>query len=154
VSVVESYAKRSVRDIPGTGAAGGVIVSLYPWFRPIIRSGVDMIIEMSRLLSNIHQADLLITGEGKLDVQSFYGKVVGRMLELGREKEIPVIVVCGVNGLSQVQISQEVSMEVVALYKEGRFIEDCISNAGTLISEDLTDYLKGRALLSSRKISE
>lgn len=146
VSVVESYANRSVQDIPGTGAAGGVIVSLYPWFRPIIRSGVDIVIEMSRLLDNIHQVDLLITGEGKLDVQSFYGKVVGRMLELGREREIPVIVVCGVNGLSQVTMSQGTSMEVVALYKEDRSIQDCISNAGKLISEDLKDYLTGHIL--------
>lgn len=141
VSIVEAYANNPIHDIPGTGAAGGVLVGLYPWFRPIVKSGVDMIVDMSGLLNNIHNADLLITGEGKFDSQSFYGKVVGRMLELGREKAISVIVLCGLNDLSPSQMHQFSALETIALYKEGRSVDYCIRHAAELVQDDLKNFL-------------
>lgn len=70
-----------VRDLPGTGAAGGLaggLVALGGRLQP----GFDLVADEIDLHDKIAAADLVITGEGYLDEQSFEGKVIGGVQEL------------------------------------------------------------------------
>jgi glycerate kinase len=58
-------------------------------------SGFDLVADMVELAELIGAADLVITGEGLLDAESFQGKAVGGVCGLAGEAGVPVIVVCG-----------------------------------------------------------
>ncbi len=82
--------------LPGSGAAGGLGFGLRAFFGAALQSGFDIVADATGLHRRISQADLVLTGEGKLDGQSLSGKTavgVGRLCaELGK----PCIAVAGV----------------------------------------------------------
>ena len=61
-------------DLPGSGAAGGLGFALRSYLGAELTSGIDLIMEATRLEAHIKEADIIITGEGKLDGQSYMGK--------------------------------------------------------------------------------
>lgn len=77
-------------DSAGSGAAGGTAFGLCALWGATIRSGAETIAELSGLNSAIIGVDLIITGEGRLDGQSFGGKVVGHISALAHISGIPI----------------------------------------------------------------
>ena len=75
-----------VADAPGAGAAGGVAYGLSALWGGELRSGARTIAAITKVVEEIESADVVITGEGNLDGQSFSGKVVGTLAELVRSK--------------------------------------------------------------------
>lgn len=80
----------------GAGAAGGLGFALYSFLGAHHLSGIDFILKRIDFNSLIADASLVITGEGKLDRQSFMGKVVGGVLQRAVKIGIPVIAVAGI----------------------------------------------------------
>ena len=83
-----------IEDVRGSGAAGGLGGGLVALGASIV-SGFDLIAEELRLFEHIEQADVVITGEGRLDAESFDGKVVGGVTEMAHEVGARVVVVAG-----------------------------------------------------------
>ena len=83
-----------VRDIVGSGAAGGLAGGLAA-IGATLSSGFEMVADRIDLAARIEAADLVITGEGLLDEQSFEGKSVGGVVQLAGELGVPVLVVAG-----------------------------------------------------------
>jgi glycerate kinase len=94
-AIVERDLGVDLRDEPGAGAAGGLGFGLMAFLGAHIRPGVDVVSEALGLPSRMVAADLVITGEGRLDSQSLHGKVPDGILRLGRELSVPVAIVCG-----------------------------------------------------------
>lgn len=83
---------------PGSGAAGGAGFGLMAYCAGQMRSGFELLAELSgldQLLSSAQRPDVIITGEGRLDLQSLHGKLVGRMLQKAARHHIPILLVCG-----------------------------------------------------------
>jgi glycerate 2-kinase len=83
-----------VTDIPGGGAAGGLAGGLAA-LGATLGSGIDLVAEVLELADRIEGADLVVTGEGFLDEESFHGKAVGGVVALAAEAGVPVLVVAG-----------------------------------------------------------
>ncbi len=83
-----------VRDIPGTGAAGGLGGGLAA-LGAQLQDGFSLIVEEVELDELVEGADLVITGEGFLDDESFDGKVVGGVAELAAAFGVPVVAIVG-----------------------------------------------------------
>lgn len=83
-----------VTTIAGGGAAGGLAGGLAT-VGAAIQSGFELIADELDLAEAIEHADLVVTGEGFVDDASFHGKVVGGMVDLAAEFEVPVLVVAG-----------------------------------------------------------
>ncbi len=83
-----------VTEVAGSGAAGGLGGGLYAVGAELV-GGFDLVAEEVRLAERLEGADLVVTGEGFVDAQSFEGKVVGGVAALARELGVPVLVVCG-----------------------------------------------------------
>ena len=83
-----------VRDIPGSGAAGGLAGGLAA-VGATLMPGFDVVADAIDLLDRMEHADLVVTGEGLLDEQSFKGKAVGGVAALAAELGVPVLVVAG-----------------------------------------------------------
>ncbi|HUQ39491.1 MAG TPA: glycerate kinase [Acidimicrobiales bacterium] len=83
-----------VRDLPGSGAAGGLGGGLAAIGARLV-PGFDLVADSLGLEDRIDGVDLVITGEGLLDAQSFNGKAVGGMVELAAEAGTDVLVIVG-----------------------------------------------------------
>ncbi len=83
-----------VRDLPRSGAAGGLAGGLAA-IGAQLEDGFSLIAEEVELDETIANADLVVTGEGFLDDESFDGKVVGGVTELADSMGVPVVAVVG-----------------------------------------------------------
>lgn len=81
--------------LPGAGAAGGIGYALASFLNATVVKGTDFIFNSIGFDSYLADADLLVTGEGKVDAQSLMGKVLCGVLEKASHRQIPVIVLAG-----------------------------------------------------------
>jgi glycerate kinase len=93
-----------VRDTPGAGAAGGLGAGLMAFLGGRLRPGVEMVMEAVGLRGRIERADLVITGEGRFDRQSMFGKAPAGVLRTAEELRVPAIVVCGQRDEADVEV--------------------------------------------------
>lgn len=85
--------------VSGVGSAGGLGFGIYSGLNGKIGSGAAFFARLTDLHQKIKEADLIITGEGRFDIQSTKGKVVNEVILLAKKNQKPCIVVCGENGL-------------------------------------------------------
>jgi glycerate kinase len=83
-----------VRAVPGSGAAGGLAGGLAALGATLV-PGFELVADAAGLADKVEGADLVVTGEGFLDEQSFKGKVVGGVRELAADLGVPLLVVVG-----------------------------------------------------------
>ena len=89
---------RDVTGVPGAGAAGGLGAGLLAFTHAELRRGIDIVIEYTNLARHIAEADMVITGEGKIDSQTQFGKNPFGVAHLARQHGRPVIAVAGCVG--------------------------------------------------------
>jgi len=93
--ILEKFFGKSYSELPGAGAAGGLGAGCMAFLGAGLKSGIDLLLDLCNFKSQVKDADLVITGEGKLDSQSFRGKVLSGILrEAG---DVPVWSICGVS---------------------------------------------------------
>ena len=83
-----------VTDLPGAGAAGGLAGGLATIGAELV-PGFELVADLIDLPDRVARADLVVTGEGRVDEWSFRGKAVGGVVELADEAGVPVLVVAG-----------------------------------------------------------
>ena len=83
-----------ISALAGAGAAGGLAGGLAALGAKLV-PGFDLVAEEVELDELLADVDLIITGEGFMDSESFAGKVVGSMSELADERKIPIAAICG-----------------------------------------------------------
>ena len=87
---------KDIDPIPGAGAAGGLGGGFLAFLPATLKPGIQMVLETLNFDSRIQNADLIITGEGKLDRQTGMGKTPAGILEAGKRQNIPVVAIGGV----------------------------------------------------------
>ena len=94
-AVVERHTGHDFAQTPGAGAAGGVGGALCSLLHANLRPGIEMLLDAIGFDRLIAGADLILTGEGKIDHQTPHGKVPCGVLQAGRRQQIPVIALGG-----------------------------------------------------------
>lgn len=94
-SVVREQLGVDVLDLPGGGAAGGIGAAVAAFFGGRLQKGIEIVLEAVRFEERLRGADLVITGEGRLDSQTLRGKVPFGVLQAARRLGVPVIAVAG-----------------------------------------------------------
>ena len=80
---------------PGTGAAGGLGFAFLTFTNAVLESGIDIVLEETRLADCLRDADLVVTGEGRLDGQTAMGKAPVGVARLAKQYGKPVIAFAG-----------------------------------------------------------
>jgi glycerate 2-kinase len=86
---------RSVGEVPGAGAAGGLGAGLLAFTQARISSGIDIVIRLTGLVDHVAEADLVLTGEGRMDGQTRFGKTPFGVASVARAAGTPVIGIAG-----------------------------------------------------------
>jgi glycerate kinase len=84
-----------VADVPGAGAAGGLAAGLIAFCGAIVRPGFDVVAEATGFAERLARADVVVTGEGRLDRQTSFGKTAARVAEASRAAGTPVLAIVG-----------------------------------------------------------
>ncbi len=96
---LEAAAGRRVQEMPGAGAAGGVgfaLLAIADRFRSFaLRPGVELLMEATGFSARLAESDLVITGEGRIDAQTAYGKTALGVARRAAEAGVPCIAVGG-----------------------------------------------------------
>ena len=93
--VIERDLGIAVADVPGAGAAGGLGAGLIAFLGAKLRPGVELIAEAVGLPERVTGADFVLTGEGRLDEQTAYGKTPAGVARIARAVDVPVLVIAG-----------------------------------------------------------
>lgn len=86
---------RAVDTLPGAGAAGGLCGGLYAFFGGEIVSGFSVLANACALESKIQTANLVVTGEGRTDAQTAFGKLPVRVCTLAKKHGVPCVLISG-----------------------------------------------------------
>jgi glycerate kinase len=94
-AVIKRDLGTSILKAPGSGAAGGLGGGLMAFVGGELRSGVDIVIDSVKLPKRIKGCDLVITGEGRMDHQTAFGKAPAGVAKIAMAHGVPVIAICG-----------------------------------------------------------
>lgn len=94
-NVVEQDLAIKIKDVAGAGAAGGMGGGLLILPKVRLESGVDIVLEATGLIEKAKDADVVITGEGRMDGQSIYGKTPIGVAKAAKKWSKPVIAIVG-----------------------------------------------------------
>ena len=115
-----------LQEIPGSGAAGGMGGGMRAFFSARLQMGIDTVLDVTDFGNLAAGADMIFTGEGKIDGQSLRGKVVIGVARRAKEMGIPVVAVVGdigdnIEGAYENGVTGIFSTNRVAVpYKEAR----------------------------------
>lgn len=93
-----------LQQIPGAGAGGGFAGGAYAFFDARVKPGTDAVFELTQFDEALQWADVVITGEGKMDSQTLRGKLVKGVADRAITYGKKVIVVCGENALTEEEL--------------------------------------------------
>lgn len=135
--VAKSQSNQEV-NFKGAGAAGGLGAGALLFLNAEFNSGIDFILQMLHLEEQIKWADLIITGEGKMDTQTLSGKVVMGVAQLATRYGKPIIAIVGKNELTHQEIGTLGLKEVFALVNEKTTQSEAMTHTTELIAERIS----------------
>ncbi|WP_375753001.1 glycerate kinase [Vibrio sp. HN007] len=103
---------KEVVNVPGAGAAGGMGAALIGFTSARLKAGIDIVVETVQLSERIEGADLVITGEGRIDWQTVHGKTPMGVAREAKKHSVPVIAMSGCVG-ENYQAVYDIGIEAV-----------------------------------------
>ena len=93
--LIEKEKTLNLNNIQGSGAAGGMGGGFVAFLNAQLKPGIEMVLEAVDFEKHLHNAELVITGEGKLDKQTGMGKAASGILDAANKCDVPVIALGG-----------------------------------------------------------
>jgi glycerate kinase len=128
-SVIERDLGKRVGDVPGAGAAGGTGAGLIAFLGATLVPGAPLIVEASGFDEKLKGAALVITGEGRVDSQTAYGKAPGEVAKRAQRAKIPVLLLAGSKGAGWEALRKMGVSAVLTLAQEGENLQELMRNA-------------------------
>lgn len=132
----------NVLDIPGAGAAGGLGAGLLAFLQGKLRPGIEVVLEAIDLQKELQNADLVITGEGKTDEQTSFGKAPMGVGNLAKDNNVPVICVSG-SLVSEYEILDNYGVNACfSIINQPMTLEESMSKTNYLIEDTIRNVMK------------
>ncbi len=139
-----------LNNTEGSGAAGGLGGGIVAFLGGEIRRGFDVVAGAVELEKYIRNADLIITGEGKIDNQTVHGKTPAGVARMAAKYKKPVIAFAGTVGESLDELYKTGISVIVPIADKPMSLEDSMRNAGVLL--EAAAERTGRLLLLRKGI--
>ena len=132
--IERQYGKR-VKDIPGAGAAGGTGAGLMAFVDAKLVSGAALVVDASGFDKALAGAQLVITGEGRADGQTAYGKAPGEVARRAHAAGIPTVLLAGTRGAGWETLLTKGFSSVTTLAQEGDNLQDLMHDARPALTQ-------------------
>jgi glycerate 2-kinase len=149
--IIEKQLGVSIANISGAGAAGGLGGGLLAFMKAKLKRGIDIVIETTKLEEYIHNADLVITGEGSIDYQTQYGKTPFGVAKVAQKYNVPVIALAGGIGKEANTLYEKGFNSIFSIVDKPMTLDEAIENGDKLL-EDASERIL-RAMLCFNKKS-
>jgi glycerate kinase len=93
--IIKKDLSKDLSEIPGSGAAGAMGAGMIAFFDSVLQMGIETVLDTVKFSNVITGADMIFTGEGKIDFQSLRGKVVIGVAKRAKLQNVPVSVIAG-----------------------------------------------------------
>lgn len=93
--VIEHSLEKDITSLPGGGAAGGLGGMLHALLGAELKSGIDIVLEHTNFEQHAQKADLIVTGEGRIDFQTMGGKTISGITKVAKKHQTPVLAIGG-----------------------------------------------------------
>ena len=148
--IVQRDLSKSVGDVPGAGAAGGLGAGLMAFLNASLKSGIEIVTETTQLSKQFAGADLVITGEGQINFQTVFGKTPVGVAKVAKAHNIPVIAIAGSIAARSDGVYNAGIDAMVDIVPEPMSLETAIEKATTLI--ETAAERAGRMVMIGTKI--
>ncbi|MDU9418344.1 glycerate kinase [Staphylococcus lloydii] len=126
--VIEQQLNVSVKDIEGAGAAGGLGTGLLAFLNANLAKGIDIVLKETQFTQRVKDADLVITGEGKMDHQTIYGKTPIGVSHAAQRFNVPVIAIAGSLGEGYQAVYEHGISSVFSILQQPCSLSDALEN--------------------------
>lgn len=131
---VESCCRTDIRELSAAGAAGGIGGGLQGLLEAEVISGVSLIADIVGLERHLEGANLVVTGEGQINRQTDYGKVVVGVAERAKDRNLPVIAITGSLSEGYECVYERGVDAVQVLCEKPCTLEECLSKANRYVT--------------------
>lgn len=141
--IIKKDLKMNIANIKGTGAAGALGAGIIAFFNGKLQSGIDTILDITDFNNKLENTDLVITGEGKVDLQSLKGKTISGVIKRCKEKNINVIIISGIidkNCLKHIK-KEKIIKGIYPITKEIKSFEEIKKESKNNYQTTLTEIL-------------
>jgi glycerate 2-kinase len=142
ISIAEKTTRLTVRNIPGSGAAGGLGAGLILFSGAEALLGVEIVMDACGFTERIKNADLILTGEGKIDKQTIFGKSIAGIASRAKEFKIPVIAFAGILENEENLIESGIS-RFYSITPESMSVNEAMKNAAELLQKKVEQVMLG-----------
>ena len=122
-----------LQTISGSGAGGGIGGGAVAFLKAEIKSAAQWILEINQIENKLQNADILITGEGKIDSQTWQGKLISQLVLQAKINQTPVILVCGTLQDVESIINEDGILFASSILNEPMSLAKALENAAVLV---------------------
>ncbi len=148
-AVIRNDLKIDIEFLPGAGAAGGLGGAVHAFMGGRLRKGIELVVDLIGLKEKIMDADLVITGEGRIDNQTIYDKAPAGVARVASENGVACVAIAGSIGENIGEL-HVIGIDAVFSLCRGPETLDKAMTHGAELLEDTAEQV-GRFFLASRK---
>ncbi|MEF3020019.1 glycerate kinase [Vibrio mimicus] len=127
--LTEKVTGKAVLQSAGAGAAGGMGAALLAYTHATLRPGIEIVLDTVQLAHQVSDADLVITGEGRIDSQTVHGKTPMGVAKMAKRFDVPVIALSGCTGENYQAVYQCGIDAVFAAVPRAMTLEDALKES-------------------------
>jgi glycerate kinase len=142
-AIVERDLGVAIKDLPGSGAAGGLGGGLVAFAGGKLEPGVELIIDAVKLAQRLENTDLCLTGEGTIDAQSAFGKTAVGVARLARSLHCPTLALAGSIGPGAQAVLDHGIDAYFSICPGPLSLEQAIDQAGLLLEQAAEQAVRG-----------
>lgn len=125
---------RDVAEVPGAGAAGGLGAGFLFFSNAQLRPGVEIVLEATGFSGLVSIADLVLTGEGRTDFQTAFGKAPVGVAKVAKQYDVPVVCIAGGLGQGHEDVHDHGVDGLMSVVPQPMSLEECMLCGAELIT--------------------
>jgi glycerate kinase len=135
------------KDYPGAGAAGGLGYGVMCFMGAKLERGIDIVTRVTRLAEKMEGADLVFTGEGRMDSQTAFGKTPFGVAQVAKQTNIPVVAIAGGLGSGYQELYDKGFDGIFSLIDKPMTLDEAIANTEELLENIAESIIRLRISL-------
>ena len=135
------------KDYPGAGAAGGLGYGVLCFLGAKLERGIEIVTRVTKLAEKMKGADLVFTGEGRIDSQTAFGKTPFGVAQVAKQTNIPVIAIAGGLGIGYQELYEKGFDGIFSLIDKPMSLDEAIANSEELLENIAESIIRLRISL-------
>ncbi|NMD04054.1 MAG: glycerate kinase [Bacteroidales bacterium] len=140
--IIKGQLNIEIKEVSGAGAAGGLGAGMMVFLNAGLERGISIVTRITRLAEKMTGADLVITGEGRIDFQTAFGKTPFGVMQTAKAKNIPTIALAGTLGEGYQSLYEKGFDGIFSIIDQPMSLQEAIWNASELLENTAENVVR------------